>query len=86
MGAFSKDQIAEILTYHVTGGSVASADLRRAQALTMLNGGTVTSAGVNLKDETPTLKDPKLVRGGTDIHATNGVIHTIDRVLVPGTL
>lgn len=86
VAAYSQDQIAEILTYHVTGGSIASTDLRRAQSLTMLNEGTVRTAGVVLRDETPAFKDPKLVRGGVDIHATNGVIHTIDRVLVPGTL
>ena len=35
------------------------------------------------KDETPALRDPRLLLYGLNIRATNGVIHTIDRVLVP---
>ena len=38
---------------------------------------------LRLVDETPALRDPRLVLRAIDIRATNGVIHTIDRVLVP---
>ena len=50
----------------------------------MLNGGTVTPRFPGfLGDETPGLRDPKLVNNAYDIAATNGYIHTINRVLVP---
>ena len=49
----------------------------------MANGGIVRPRGINLRDETPSLQDPRLVLWAINIQATNGVIHTIDRVLVP---
>ena len=49
----------------------------------MANGGTVEPRGVTLRDETPALRDPRLVLFALNIPATNGVIHTIDGVLVP---
>ena len=39
--------------------------------------------GITLRDETHMLRDPRLVLFASNIPATNGVIHTIDRVLVP---
>ena len=51
----------------------------------MANGGTVRPRGLVLKDETPALRDPRLLLYGLNLRASNGVIHTIDRVLVPAT-
>ena len=68
----------------MTPGTLDSAAVLSSGPLTMLNGGTVTPAkAFRLADETDALKDPKLVKQGIDLFATNGVIHTIDRVLVP---
>jgi uncharacterized surface protein with fasciclin (FAS1) repeats len=65
-------------------GTLDSAAVLSSGSLTMLNGGTVTPAkAFRLADETDALKNPKLVKKGIDLFATNGVIHTIDRVLVP---
>ena len=36
-----------------------------------------------LETAAPSLQDPRLVLWAINIQATNGVIHTIDRVLVP---
>jgi len=84
LATFTVEQITDILLYHVTQGTLDSADVLASGPLTMLNGAIVTPASpFRLADETPALKDPKLVRQAIDLFATNGVIHTIDRVLVP---
>ena len=65
------------------GARPAAGAVRRQ--LTMANGGTVRPRGLRLVDETPSLRDPRLVLWAINIRASNGVIHTINRVLVPAT-
>ncbi|MEL4319668.1 fasciclin domain-containing protein [Leifsonia sp. YIM 134122] len=85
-GAFTVDQIKNILLYHVVAGKALSpVKVIFAGKLTMANGGIVKPRLITLRDESPTLKDPKLVLKAINIKASNGVIHTIDRVLVPGS-
>jgi len=78
------DKIKNVLLYHVVAGrKLGPLQVLLAGRLTMANGGTVKPRGLQLRDETPALRDPRLVLSGLNIRATNGVIHTIDRVLVP---
>lgn len=81
---FSTDQIADILLYHVVAGKkLGPVKVLTSRSLTMANEGIVQPRGLTLRDETPALRDPRLVLWGINIQASNGVIHTIDRVLVP---
>ncbi len=83
---FSGEQISNILLYHVVPGKkLGPIRVLTAGSLTMANGGTVKPRGLTLRDETPALTDPRLVLRGINIQASNGVIHTIDRVLVPAS-
>jgi transforming growth factor-beta-induced protein len=75
----NKQQLTDILLYHVVSGKVMAADVV-----------TLTSAPTVLgKDVTITVKDGKVFLNDTvqviitDVEASNGVIHVIDAVLLP---
>jgi transforming growth factor-beta-induced protein len=70
--------LAAILTYHVIPGRVFASDLANGLAVTTVEGSPVTitlAGGARVNDAT-------LV--ATDIFTSNGVIHVIDTVLIPG--
>jgi len=71
-----------VVRYHVSAGSQFAADIAASGIVTTLQGGTIGASSLpTLGDKEPDLIDPSLVQ--TDIGATNGVIHAIDRVLLP---
>ncbi len=74
----NKDRLAAILTYHVVPGAVTSDQLagQRLDVATV-NGQTVHINGTN------GVKVNKSTVTTADIIASNGVIHVIDRVLLP---
>ena len=73
----NKAQLTKILTYHVVPGSVVSTSLKSGDVKSVegsslkvgVNGGKVTVSGANVVK--------------ADIKASNGVIHVIDKVLMP---
>jgi uncharacterized surface protein with fasciclin (FAS1) repeats len=75
--------LTSILIYHVIGARVFSSDLTDGGQPATLNGGTVTiglTQGATVKGNSNT-SPSKII--GTNIVATNGVIHVIDQVLLP---
>ena len=70
------DALAEILTYHVAGGTVLSTDLSDGQTITTVNGADVT---VSVMDGTVMINDATVIVA--DLVADNGVVHVIDVVL-----
>jgi len=70
------DALAEILTYHVAGGTVLSTDLSDGQTITTVNGADVT---VSIMDGTVMINDATVIVA--DLVADNGVVHVIDVVL-----
>ena len=75
----NKEKLKSILLYHVVSGNVT------AKQVMKLNGRTVkTVEGGSIKIGTThgvTVDDARVTK--TDIHASNGVIHVIDTVLMP---
>ena len=75
--------LTSILTYHVIGARVFSSDLTNGEQATTVNGGKVTiglTSGATVKGNSNTMASNIIA---TNIMATNGVIHVIDRVLLP---
>lgn len=86
VAGLSTAQLGKVLTYHVTAGNVLSTDLTDNMVVPTVN--TPTTFTVNLG--TPvTITDGN---GGvsnvifTDVQATNGVIHVLEKVLIPTNL
>ncbi len=74
----NKQQLADILKYHVVSGRVYSDDAVSAKSAKTLLGSSIR---VNVRDTGAFINDAKLVK--TDLDASNGVIHVIDSVLMP---
>ena len=71
-----RDQLTAILTYHVVPGRFTARDIGRRDALETVNGEEL-SLGLRIDNAA-------LV--ATDIDASNGIVHVIDRVLMPREL
>jgi transforming growth factor-beta-induced protein len=71
-------QLKQILLYHVVDGKVMAADVVKLSSAKTLQGSnvniTVTNGVVKINDATVKI---------TDIQTKNGVIHVIDKVLIP---
>lgn len=72
----SAEQLTPILTYHVVAGKVMSTDLSNSSVAT-LNGQKIK---IDLTDGVK-INESKVV--AADVEGKNGVIHVIDRVLLP---
>jgi uncharacterized surface protein with fasciclin (FAS1) repeats len=80
-------KLTAVLTYHVVPGKVPSADVMKLVAQGPKEVKTVQGQPVTLKLQGVLSKhvyvnDAKVVQ--PDVEATNGVIHVIDKVILPG--
>jgi len=75
----NKDKLVSILTYHVVPGRIYSDAALEAGNAKTLQGDSVS---IGLKGDAAKVNDANLIK--TDIDASNGVIHVIDSVLLPG--
>lgn len=73
----NKEKLADILTYHVVAGEVMSTDLQDDMKAATVQGGEIT---IDL-DNGPMVNDANIVTA--DVDASNGVIHVIDKVILP---
>ncbi len=77
----NRAQLLQILQQHVVKGSYSSRQLAQTQELSAETG---ESLRVGKKSGQPTVGGAALVR--TDVAASNGLIHVVDRVLIPKKL
>ncbi|MGI9364934.1 MAG: fasciclin domain-containing protein [Rhizobiaceae bacterium] len=75
----NKDKLTAILTYHVVAGKVMSTDLKNGTMAKTVGGNEVK---IDLSNGAM-VNDAKIV--GADVAADNGVIHVIDKVLIPAS-
>lgn len=73
-----KDDLRNILQYHVALGGLKSDDFKDGQVLGMANGDNVT---IHVKEGKITLNNSVQIIG--TMQASNGIIYAIDRVLLP---
>ena len=74
----NKTDLQQVLTYHVVPGTYTAADLTDGQKLKTVEGQDLT---VSIKDGVVKVNDATVE--ATDITASNGVVHVINKVLVP---
>lgn len=74
----NKEKLSKILTYHVVSGKTMAADLEDGQELTTVEGSKLK---VMIKNGKVMVGDAEVT--SADIDASNGVIHVIDKVLLP---
>ena len=77
--SLSNEDLTEIVTYHLTAGTILSNQLDSSQDVEMVQGEntlvTASAAGVQVNGFANVVE--------ADLRATNGVIHAIDQVLLP---
>ncbi len=76
----NKDQLATILKYHVIAGNIGSSALADGARLETLAG---IDAVISETENGFNIENARIV--STDIDASNGIIHVIDRVILPPT-
>lgn len=74
----NKAKLAKILTFHVVSGKHMAADLKDGAELTTVQGEKLK---VSLKDNKVMIGEAHVTTA--DVAASNGVVHLIDKVLMP---
>ncbi|MBW9055636.1 fasciclin domain-containing protein [Rhizobium mesosinicum] len=74
----NKQKLTQILTYHVVAGKVMAADVAGIDEAKSVNGKMID---IDVKGSTVNVNDATVT--SADIAASNGVIHVIDKVIMP---
>lgn len=78
----NKPTLSKILTYHVVSGYIASSDLIKAVSIKTVEMSPITISVVDSKIKLNTNTNVANV----DINTSNGIIHSIDTVLIPASV
>ena len=75
-----KEALKNVLLYHVVSGNVSSKDVVKLDKATTLNNSDLK---IITKNGTVMINNADVI--GADVEASNGIIHVIDKVLLPPT-
>jgi len=74
----NKDKLVQILKYHVVSGSMKSQDVIKVDDIETVEGSKIE---IMRRNDDVLINDAKVVMA--DVYTKNGVIHVIDKVLLP---
>lgn len=74
-----KGDLQDVLQYHVFVGVLKAENLRDGQSLGMVNG---SNAKITVKDGKIMINDATIIGS---VPASNGIVHVIDKVILPGS-
>lgn len=77
--AQNRQKLVQLLSYHIVPGSLTASQLTSGQVKSLE--GTPLTVKVDSANNTTTINDARVTQA--DIPASNGIIHIIDRVIVP---
>lgn len=72
-----RNDLADILQYHVTLSALDASSFKDGQTLGMVNGG---NAKITVKDGKVSINDANII---ASVKASNGMVHVIDKVILP---
>jgi len=81
--AIGNDKLAKVLQHHIVGARVFSSDLTSGDVTTLNQNITVNVSDLEITDAAGSTPPAGLIPALLNVHATNGVIHVIDKVLIP---
>jgi uncharacterized surface protein with fasciclin (FAS1) repeats len=73
-----KPMLKKVLEYHILPGSLPAAKVLKLHSAKTLEGASVT---FTVRGQSAYVNDAKIIK--TDLYATNGVVHVINKVLTP---
>ena len=76
-----KEQLKDVLTYHVVSGKYFAADLAKLKTLKTIQGGMLKVQEHHRLRRGTKINDAEVIEA--NLECTNGVIHIIDTVLMP---
>ena len=77
----NKDKLVKVLTYHVVAGEYPAAKVKDGMKPATVEGSTIA---IKVSEKGVMVNDARVIKA--DVEASNGVVHVIDKVILPPNL